>query len=259
LRWDRRYLQAPRFPLIRPVPAQKLTPASISTPTMAPTVLSEIDLIKNGSFESGSNDWYIAADSGIAVMKTNDAPDGSSVLAVPTGAYGDQAVILVPETKYVLAGRGRVEKKGDYGQIGVAFFDKDGHRQKDQEPKPITFKSVAYKNRHTTFTVPAGVATMKVYVFKENGTDNERGSLFLDAISLHSVAEAFEESGLALEAPQLNMPLGYVVANEAKNRRTAPDPGPTYSFALIGLFSGQEQVNGRYRASSSQQLEYSWR
>jgi len=122
---------------------------------------------------------------------------------VPIGGYGDQAVFFVPGTEYVLAASGKVEKKGDYGQLGVLYFDAEGTRLQDQEPTPLTFKSTKFTPQVMAFTIPEGVATVKLFVFKENAKDNELGAFLLDQISLHSVIEVYEEGGSALAPPEL--------------------------------------------------------
>ncbi|HRA46744.1 MAG TPA: LCP family protein [Thermomicrobiales bacterium] len=173
-----------------PTPVPTLTATlPVPTPTITPTPmqLSEIDRIKNGSFEAGSEPWY--TENGAAVVGVGDAPDGSSVLQLTTGGYANQTIFFVPGTTYVLTTVGRVERKGDWGEVGVVYLDAGGNRLKTQEPKPITFEHTDFRSGTITFSPPDGAAKVQIYAFKENSKANTRGFFAVDAISVRSVVE----------------------------------------------------------------------
>ena len=180
-----------------------VTTVATSTPSPTPTatpVLSEIERVKNGSFEDGLDPWY--SDNTVAVVPDADAPDGGSVLQVQTGGYVDQSVFFVAGTSYVLTVQGKVDKKGDSGQVGVVYIDANENRITAGVPKPITFKKTRYTTGTMTFTPPDGVAKVNVFVFKEDSKANQRGNFQVDNISIRSVVADYDENGKSISTPR---------------------------------------------------------
>jgi len=151
-------------------------------PTAVPTVLSEIERVKNGSFEQGTEGWYL--ESGAGPVPVADAPDGGAMLQLPaTGGYADQVIFTIPGTSYYLSASGRLSAEGDTGTVGVVYRDAAGTRLTDLEPKPITFTATKLRKKGLEFTPPEQVAKVSVYVYKDDGP----AALDVDAISVRSI------------------------------------------------------------------------
>jgi LCP family protein required for cell wall assembly len=180
------------------------TPTATATatlePTAVPTVLSEIERVKNGSFEQGTEGWYL--ESGAGPVSVADAPDGGAMLQLPaTGGYADQALFTIPGTSYYLSASGRLTAEGDSGVVGVVYRDAAGTRLTDLEPKPISFTATKLRKKGLEFTPPEQVAKVSVYIYKDDGP----AALDVDAISVRSIVPPVAASdapggGLALAA-----------------------------------------------------------
>jgi LCP family protein required for cell wall assembly len=180
------------------------TPTATATatlePTAVPTVLSEIERVKNGSFEQGTEGWYL--ESGAGPVSVADAPDGGAMLQLPaTGGYADQALFTIPGTSYYLSASGRLTAEGDSGVVGVVYRDAAGTRLTDLEPKPISFTATRLRKKGLEFTPPEQVAKVSVYIYKDDGP----AALDVDAISVRSIVPPVAASdapggGLALAA-----------------------------------------------------------
>jgi len=178
---------------------EAVTPAA---PTAVPTVLSDIERITNGSFESGSDPWYL--ENGTGPVAIPDAPDGQYALEIPvTGGYADQKIFFVPGTDYVLSASARVASKGDIGEVGVVYLDADGNRRQDLEPKPIAFKRTAFTTKTLSFTPPDGVTTIKIFAYKDSAKANSTGVFDVDQISVRSVITPFTAGGDASDPPNI--------------------------------------------------------
>jgi LCP family protein required for cell wall assembly len=152
-----------------------------SSPNSTPTVaISQIERIENGGFEHGNADWWI--EGGAGSVETVSV-SGTHALVIPAqGAWVDQRIFFLGGTTYRLSGWGKVGAAGDTGQIGVAYRNNDGERLHDLEPAPIKFASTEYTQQQLTFTVPDGVAEVKIYVWKPSGT----GDFSVDDLSFRS-------------------------------------------------------------------------
>lgn len=163
-------------------PTQEPT-ATESAPTATPSptpVISEIERIKNNDFESGDTDWYMEAGSEI---KETDAVSGSYALVLDaSGSWVDQKFFFLPGTTYQLSAWGEVSKSGDKGVIGISYFDDSDERLNDLEPTYLTFNSSTYTQQTLRFTVPDGVATAKLYIWKDKG----KADFKVDDISVRS-------------------------------------------------------------------------
>jgi LCP family protein required for cell wall assembly len=169
------------------VPSDTPTATATEPPTVEPTatpVISQIERIKNGSFEAGDEGWYLESGAGSAETA---AVTGSHALVIPAaGAWADQSVFFLTGTTYRLSAWGKVDAKGETGQIGVTYFDANDQRMKALEPAPLLYGSTTYEQQTLSFTVPDGVATVKVFVYKGGG----RGGFEVDDVSLRSVVPA---------------------------------------------------------------------
>jgi LCP family protein required for cell wall assembly len=197
---------APPSPTPTPTPAASAEPSSTATaePTATPTelpaatatnavptaqptatpVLSQIERIKNGSFEAGNDQWYLEAGAG---AEETAAVSGSHALVLPTtGAWADQGVFFLNGTTYELSAWGKVGAKGGIGQIGVTYTDANGERLTDLEPAPLPFAATTYEQQTLSFTVPDGVAIVKVFAWNSSS----KGGFVVDNLSLRSVVAA---------------------------------------------------------------------
>jgi hypothetical protein len=165
-------------------------PSATATPrphTAAPTpsaTRAGPELVSNGSFEGGSATWYL--EGGAAVVASTTAVDGSMVLQISSGGgYADQLLAMTPGDTYLLTGSGRVTAQGDSGILGVVYRDATGARLTALEPSPLVFTRTRFREKQLVVTVPAGVAEVKVYAYKEAGP----GLFEADAISVRPMAE----------------------------------------------------------------------
>ncbi len=142
-------------------------------------VLSQIERLRNGSFETGTDGWYTEDD---VSTGSGDAVKGNSWAALASEAYADQSFFLISGATYSLRGSARAVDGGS-GVIGITFRDADGNRLRDSEPKPIRIGEPAWTRIDLSFTVPAGVAQARVYLWNAK----ERGSADFDALSLRTV------------------------------------------------------------------------
>ncbi|MER3485220.1 MAG: hypothetical protein C4345_03815, partial [Chloroflexota bacterium] len=81
----------------------------------------------------------------------------------------DQRLKFLPGTTYRLTGWGKIAERGDTLEFGVHFRNEAGERLRDLEPKPVQFTSRRFTQKSLDFTVPAGVATVSVYLWKPSG------------------------------------------------------------------------------------------
>lgn len=167
-------------------PTQEPT-ATESAPTATPSptpIISEIERIKNNDFEGGATDWYMEAGSEI---KETAAVSGSNALVLDaSGSWVDQSFFFLPGTTYQLSAWGKVSKSGDQGVIGISYFGESGERLNDLEPETLTFDSSKYTQQTLRFTVPDGVATAKLYIWKNKG----KADFEVDDISVRSEVAA---------------------------------------------------------------------
>jgi LCP family protein required for cell wall assembly len=163
-----------------------------------PTVLSEIERVEDGSFEQGAASWYL--ESGAGPVAVDDAPDGSMMLQIPaTGAYADQSIFFLPDTAYYLSVAGRMTAEGDSGVVGIVYRDAAGTRLTDLEPKPVTFTNTKLSRKGLEFTPPAGVTTVSVYAYKDDGP----AALQIDLVSVRSIVPPYTEGQSVSAGPTL--------------------------------------------------------
>jgi LCP family protein required for cell wall assembly len=168
-------------PSATPSSTATLTPTATATPSPTPTpILSDIERVNDKSFENNDGTWDL--ESGAAIVETA-AVDGTHALELPgKGTYAGQSVYSLVGTTYQLSGWGKVAQEGESAEIGLAYFDENGNRLDDLEPSPLTFTSTSYQQLVTSITIPEGVASTNVYVFKGSGD----GAFYADALSFRS-------------------------------------------------------------------------
>jgi LCP family protein required for cell wall assembly len=158
--------------------------ATEAVPTVEPTAtvaISQIERIKNGGFEAGDDGWYLEAGAGSVETA---AVSGSHALVIPAaGAWADQSVFFLSGTTYRLSVWGKVDVAGETGQVGVTYTDGNGQRLTDREPAPLSFGATDYEQQQLSFTVPDGVAVVKIFAWKGKGA----GGFAVDNVSLRSI------------------------------------------------------------------------
>lgn len=164
-----------------PTEAPAATEPAATTEPAPDVTLSEIERIKNGSFEDGTDSWYL--ERGAESIETA-AVSGTHALILPgkDKAWADQSIFFLNGTTYQLSIWGKVSAKGDPAQIGVVYYDADGKRLADLEPAPLEFDTLKYAQQTLTFTVPDGAATVKIYAY--NG--NVDSDFAIDEVSVRS-------------------------------------------------------------------------
>jgi LCP family protein required for cell wall assembly len=166
------------------------TPVQVKdTPT--PTVrLSEIERIVNGGLEADLEGWYTE---GAVTTVTDEPVSGSRALVFPAdGGFVDQWIKFLPGITYRLTGWGKVMERGDTLQLGIHYRNDAGERLRDLEPEPLRFNSRTFSQKSLDFTVPGGVASVSVYLWKPSGA----GEAVADDISLRSLIPNTSEPGV---------------------------------------------------------------
>ena len=112
--------------------------AATATPE-PPIVLSQIERVKNGNFESGNDGtWYLEQG---AAIDARGGLDSDGVLTISEiGGYADQHLFFVPATEYRLTAwvkRGDKPASGESIQVGLAYTDESGTRLTASEPEPV--------------------------------------------------------------------------------------------------------------------------
>lgn len=151
------------------------TPTATATATLTPTPTATAKpasggLVRNGSFESDGDYWYVE---GGARFESGDGlahGGGKALLLEATdGSYADQRLTLHPGNTYVLTAWGKLDGQTDLGYVGIGYRDALGQRLADQEPPMLEFTDPAYTQKSLTFTVPASAATVTLFAWKPPG------------------------------------------------------------------------------------------
>jgi polyisoprenyl-teichoic acid--peptidoglycan teichoic acid transferase len=157
-------------------------PATAANPTATPSPtaeISQIERIKNGNFENGDADWYL--EGGAGSVET-DAVAGTRALRMPGDSYADQGFSFIAGTTYRLTIWGKQGAKGDEAIVGVSYRNESGERLTDLEPPTLTFTATEFEEQTLEFTVPEGVAEVKVMLWKPTG----KGAFVVDKVSVRS-------------------------------------------------------------------------
>ena len=149
-----------------PVAAVTATPASATSTMAAATPTAEpVDgvLIANGSFENGTSRWYAKYG---AAATTDRSHGGAGSLMVGPGGFASQGVQLGVGSTYVLSAWGMIGGGTTPGQVGISYLDSSGVRREALQPVAITFSGDAFTLGSIEFTVPDGIETFNVYIWK---------------------------------------------------------------------------------------------
>gem|GEM_PF-537571 len=144
------------------------TPTPTMTPTITPTVAPiNGGLLKNPSFEQGRTGWYIEGDGQVLA---DDAHGGSRAMRLELGGgFTNQHLPLYPGNTYILSIWGSLDGAIDIGYAGVTYQNAEGHRLIELEPRALEFTHPGYVKKTLTFTIPAGVANIAVFAWKNDG------------------------------------------------------------------------------------------
>ncbi len=145
---------------------------SVTLPPVSITVVSLRDvgtppppnLLANPGFEQGVANWSNWGN--ISALQSN-AHGGAYALRTGTagGGAGQTLTTLSPGTAYVLRGWGRVGAAGETGWLGVTLTHTSGAETKDG----VTYTETAYVQKGFTFTTPADLKSVTVWVWKDPG------------------------------------------------------------------------------------------
>lgn len=163
-----------------PAAATPAVPAIAASPTPTP-VLSSIERLTDGDFESASDPWYFEG----AVVAEGMARSGASSLQFgPDGAYANQQFRVNTGSDYYATAWVIGSEPGQTMQVGVAYYDGDGNRRKDLEPERPTFEvSTTYQQIGFEFTPPAEVAFAQLSFYKVAAP----GTVAIDDVSLRAI------------------------------------------------------------------------
>jgi LCP family protein required for cell wall assembly len=150
-------------------------------PLTATPVLSSIERLTDGDFESDSEPWYFEG----AVITAGMAHGGANSLQFgPDGAYANQQFTVNTGTNYFASAWVIGSEPGQTLQIGVAYYDAAGNRRKDLEPdRPVYAVTTAYQQIAFTFTPPAEI-TLAQLTFNKVAAP---GTVAIDDVSLRAI------------------------------------------------------------------------
>jgi LCP family protein required for cell wall assembly len=173
-------------PAASPAPAspQAAIAATPIVPLMATPVLSSIERLTDGDFESDSEPWYFEG----AVVAPGMAHGGANSLQFgPDGAYANQQFTINTGTNYFASAWVIGSEPGQTIQIGVAYYDAAGNRRKDLEPdRPVYAVTTTYQQIAFTFTPPAEI-TLAQLTFNKVAAP---GTVAIDDVSLRAILPA---------------------------------------------------------------------
>ena len=172
-------------------PPAAATPAAatpeVISPAVSPTptpVLSSIERLADGDFESDSEPWYFEG----AVVSIGMARSGDHSLQFgPDGAYANQQFSVNTGTNYYASAWVVGSEPGQTIQIGVAYYDATGNRRKDLEPERPTFSvTTTYQQIGFAFTPPAEVTLAQITFYKLAAP----GTVAIDDVSMRAILPA---------------------------------------------------------------------
>ena len=165
-----------------PAPTATATAIATSEPT---TVLSQIERVKNGDFESGNDgSWHL--EQGAAIDAGGGLGSDGVLTISEIGGYADQHLFFVPATEYRLSAqvkRGDKPVTGESIQVGLAYTDESGTRLTASEPAPVEIKGADWTDITFDYTPPAEAANVMIYFWKSSGAS----VLAVDNVSVRSI------------------------------------------------------------------------
>jgi len=129
-------------------------------PESEPEPPVENSLLVNGDFESGTNDWFSCADTGITEIST-DASTGSSALAISGADCLFQEFAIKPDATYTV--QCDAKAKG-FSSISLSTLDSDYNTLDSQE---LTINGNAYQSYKASITAPTAGAIGAVTFYSE--------------------------------------------------------------------------------------------
>lgn len=177
------------------------------------------NLVRNAGFESSYNYWE---DWGSRSLLTSDVHKGSRSLRVigsSTGGAGQEMIYRIKTgATYKLSAYGRIGRSDDRVYIGMRFFDLNNATIADRR---VALTSLNYALHETTFTVPEGASSAKVYFWKES-----TGNSFADV----------DEFSLVMVGSPPMPPTKPVISNPNNFRPSGPTG--TWKLVLNETFDG---------------------
>jgi hypothetical protein len=167
--------------VVRRPPTQTAT--ALPTPARGPA-LSPDDLVAGGGFENGLANWYV--EGGVQIVAGGAHRGEFALELAPEGGYVDQRIEARAGTTYRLSVWGKLTTGGDAGSVGIVYRDASGTRLDWEEPAELTFSTGEYARLRLTFTVPEGVATVQIYLWKAPGP----AAVLADDVSVRAVVPA---------------------------------------------------------------------
>ena len=170
------------------------------------------NVVRNFTFDQGLTIWE---DWGGSSLLTTGAFSGGRAVRISgkdQGGVGQEILFRVKTgATYVLTAQAKVATTSDEVYLGVRFFDLSNGTISDQR---VRVTSTTYSNLSVTITIPKGVSSAKVYVWKQS--------------TVNSFAD-FDDFALVMTVPPPNPPKEVTIANPNGYRPS----GPSGSFALV--------------------------
>ncbi len=177
------------------------------------------NVVRNNSFDSGLTVWE---DWGGSSLLTTGAYSGGRAVRVSgadQGGVGQEILFRVKTgATYLLKAQAKVAAASDEVYMGVRFFDLSNGTLSDQR---VRVTSTTYANASVEVTIPKGVSSAKVYVWKQS--------------TINSFAD-FDDFTLVMTVPPANPPKEAPIANPNGYRPTGP--AGAYSLVLDESFNG---------------------
>ncbi|MDQ2683445.1 MAG: discoidin domain-containing protein, partial [Chloroflexota bacterium] len=214
-------------------------PEAKPTPTPTTTVPTPVadGIVRNASLEKGTTGWYL--ESGVRVSTSKPRGGARSLAVTSAGGYADQRISLTPGKSYQLTIWGVMTRPYDLAMAGVVFRDRNGTRLSDLEPDRLEFTGTRYTRLEVQFTVPNGVATSNIYIWKEAGG----AGFFADDIQVRQIAGIADgESGTPVTCQGLMVP-GYFDPTTTSLWQKTTATGSGVALVIVNPNSG---VGSRY-------------
>jgi hypothetical protein len=152
------------------------TPPPPPPPPAPPPAALPGNLVLNGGFESGFDNWVNWGNAGAS--STQPAVGTSSArVGTAAGGFAQNVPGVVGGAKYRLNAQVKVSAPGETGLLGVKFTDGAGVSLQDML---VPFSSTVYSTLQLDLTAPANATGALLYVWKNDGS----GFAYVDELAL---------------------------------------------------------------------------
>lgn len=153
-----------------PAPQPTNTPTATPVATTPPVASCPGNLVTNGSFEAGFNNWAVAGYTTTQLTLSTEANSGAqaALLRGPGGVFINQPIAALAGANYSLSGFGKTNNGATFSAFGLNFYDTNGTRLAQSFAR-VT--SAGYTVGNAALTAPQGTAFAEIYLYTDGGTN----------------------------------------------------------------------------------------